>query len=66
MDDLRTEIWDHIYRSGPQTMEQLVDTTRLNAATVSAAVDHEWFERQGDTVLIATGKPQSPPATESQ
>lgn len=59
MDHLRTEIWDHLYRSGPQTIDQLADKLRLNTVSVSSVIDHEWFEIQGVTVLIATGGPKS-------
>ena len=53
MDHLRIEIWDHLYRSGPQTTEQIVAKLCSNAVEVNAAVDHEWFERRGELILIA-------------
>lgn len=57
MDQLRAEIWDHLYRSGPQTVEQIASSLRIDRVTVHAAVEHEWFEILDSTVRIATGKP---------
>ena len=60
MEHLRIEIWDHIYRSGPQTREQIAQALRIDIGTVQATVEHEWFEVLESTVQIATGKPPSP------
>ena len=56
MDRIRTEIWDFVYKSGPQTVVQIAEKLRLNHETVNAVIDHAWFSRQGDTVLIATNE----------
>ena len=56
MEQLRTEIWDLVYRSGPQTVHQIAETLRLNPVMVNIVVDHEWFLRQGETVVIATNE----------
>ena len=61
MDQLRTEIWDHLYRSGPQTVEQIAGSLRMDAVTVIAVTEHEWFETQGSEVRIATAKPPTNP-----
>ena len=60
MDDLRIEIWDLIYRSGPQSRDQIAELLGVDAATVATVVDHEWFEIFESKVRIATGKPPSP------
>ncbi len=60
MEHLRIEIWDHIYRSGPQSREQLAESLRLDPATVAAVVEHEWFEILDSKVQIATGEPPKP------
>ena len=57
MEHLRTEIWDQLYRSGPQSIEQIASKLRLNAVTVSAVIDHQWFERRGAMVIIAIERP---------
>ena len=54
MDDLRNQIFDTIYRSGPQTVEQLVTTLSSNTNDVTIGVCHEWFKIQGDQIFIAT------------
>lgn len=59
MDQLRTEIWDHLYRSGPQTVEQIAGGLRMEAITVVEVIEHNWFEVVDSKVQIATGKPPS-------
>ena len=54
MEHLRTEIWDFVYTSGPQTIDQIAETLRLNQEMVHMAVDHEWFGRLGEAITIAT------------
>ena len=61
MDHLRAEIWDHIFRSGPQSQQQVAASLGIDTPTVSTAVEHEWFEILDSKVQIATGKPPSPP-----
>ncbi len=56
MEHIRTEIWDFVYKSGPQTINQIAERLRLNQAMVNIAVDHEWFLRRGETVTIATSE----------
>ena len=46
MDDLRTEIWDHLNRTGPQTVEQIAGRLRIDTVAVVASIEHEWFEIQ--------------------
>ena len=57
MEHQRAEIWDHLYRSGPLTVEQIADRLRMDAVTVTAVVEHEWFDVLDSIVRIATGKP---------
>ena len=59
MDDTRTQVWDFLYRSGPQTVEQIADGTRIDAITISAAIAHEWFEVVDAKVQIAISEPPS-------
>ena len=61
MDHLRVEIWDLIYRSGPQSREQLAESLSIDIATVASVVEHDWFEIEETKVRIATGKPPSAP-----
>jgi hypothetical protein len=56
MEQLRTEIWDFVFTSGPQTINEIAERLRLNQETVDSAVDHEWFQRQGETIAIATNQ----------
>lgn len=57
MEHLRVEIWDLIYRSGPQSREQIAESLSINLETVATVVQHEWFDISDSKVQIATGKP---------
>ena len=57
MDNTRTEVWDFLYRSGPQTVEQIALGIGIDATTVGAVIAHEWFEVVDANVQIATTKP---------
>lgn len=60
MEHLRVEIWDLIYKSGPQPREQIAESLKIELETVATAVEHEWFEVLDSKVHIATGNPPSP------
>ena len=53
MQHVRNEIWDFVFKSGPQTIDQIAENLQLNQETVNVAVAHEWFLMRGDTVNIA-------------
>lgn len=57
MDHIRTEIWDLLYGSGPQTVEQIAGNLRIDAITVTEVIAHEWFEVLDSKVQIATRRP---------
>lgn len=60
MEELRTEIWDFLYRSGEaKTVELIADSLQQSPETVREAVDHGWFEVSGDIIRIAGGDDQS-------
>lgn len=56
MEHLRVEVWDLIYKSGPQSREQLAESLKIELETVATVVEHEWFEILDAKVQIATGK----------
>ena len=56
MEHIRAEIWDFVYKTGPQTANEIAAKLRLNEQMVKIAVDHEWFTREGETVAIATNE----------
>ena len=58
MEQLRTQVWDHLFKTGPQTVEQISGSLSMDSATVSLAVQHEWFSVANSVVEIATGKPE--------
>lgn len=60
MEQLRIEIWDLIFKSGPLTRERIAESLKIDLETAATVVEHEWFEIQGTNVQIATGKPPSP------
>ncbi len=53
-EQLRANIWDHIYKSGPQSVEQLAEHLQLSPQMVIGLVDHAWFSVQDNLVNIAT------------
>jgi hypothetical protein len=53
-EQIRANIWDHIYKSGPQSIEQLADQLHLTPQTIVGLVDHAWFSFDDETVGIAT------------
>lgn len=59
MEQLRFEIYDLIYNSGPLTREQIAESLKVDLATVGNVVEHEWFEILDFKVQIATAKPPS-------
>lgn len=54
MDQARTDIWDLVFKSGPQTIGQIALQMTIDPAEVMSIVSHDWFTLQGDTVSIAT------------
>ena len=60
MEHLRVEIWDLVYKSGPQSREQIAESLQIELETVTSVVEHEWFEVVDSKVQIATGKPPTP------
>ena len=60
MEQMRADIWDLIYKSGPQSREQIAEALGIDLAMVASVVEHEWFEILDSKVQIATGKPPSP------
>ena len=59
MEHQRTQIWDFLFKSEPQTTHQIAEALGLNQVMVTMAVDHEWFVRRGETVAIATNEVSS-------
>ena len=59
MDSLRTDIWDHLYRSGPKTAEQIASHLRVDVDTVVTIIQHDWFEVMDSKVRIASRLPPS-------
>lgn len=54
MDQTRTDIWDYVFKSGPQTIGQIATQLAIDPSEVMSIVNHDWFTLQGDTVTIAT------------
>ena len=63
MDELRSEIWDYLSQRGkPVSVDDLARHFTRDPATIWAAVDHAWFELDGDVVGIAyTSSPAKAP-----
>jgi hypothetical protein len=54
-EQLRADIWDHLYNTGPQSVEQLADQMQLSHQQVVGLVDHAWFSVHNELIVIATG-----------
>ena len=54
MDDLRTRIWDHLYRlGGAQSIAMIAEQMDVTPSTIQQVVDNPWFEVQDGWVAIA-------------
>ena len=54
MEELRSEIWDYLYRTGqPQLVNSIADHMQSDPESIRLAVDHEWFDVTHDLVAIA-------------
>ena len=62
MGELRSEIWDYLYRTGqPQSVSSIAGHLRCDAESIRLAVDHEWFELTHDVVTIALSRERQLP-----
>ncbi len=53
MVEIRTEIWDYLYKNGPTSLDTIARALGQSLQTVEAAVDHEWFAMRADVAAIA-------------
>jgi hypothetical protein len=54
VDEIRTEVWDYLYKNGPASLETIASASGRTVQTIQAATEHEWFAMRGDVVAIAT------------
>ena len=54
MDEIRTEVWDYLYKNGTASLETIARASGATVQAIQAATDHEWFAMRGDVVAIAT------------
>ena len=66
MGELRSEIWDYLYRaSQPQSVSSIAGHLRCDAESIRLAVDHEWFDVTHDVVAIASCREDQLPGAQS-
>ena len=53
MDEIRTEVWDYLYKNGPASVGTIAEALEQSADAIQAAAANEWFVRQGDILAIA-------------
>ncbi len=53
-EQLRADIWDLLYASGPQSVQQLSDRMHLSQQQVVGLIDHAWFSIHDELIGIAT------------
>jgi hypothetical protein len=54
MNQLRIDIWDHIYKSGPCSIAQIANHFRISYEEVQEAIVNDWFAVQDEVVSNAT------------
>ena len=52
-EQLRADLWDDIYKDGPQSVASLAASRQLTHQTVIGLVYHAWFVIINDVVSIA-------------
>ena len=53
MVDVRTEIWDYLYRNGPTSLDTIAESLGQSSQAIEMAVSHEWFTVQANVAAIA-------------
>lgn len=53
MGDIRTEIWDYLYRNGPTSLDTIADSLGQSSQVIETAVSHDWFTVQAEVAAIA-------------
>ncbi len=53
MVDVRTEIWDYLYRNGPTSLDTIANSLGQSRQAIEMAVSHEWFTVQANVAAIA-------------
>jgi hypothetical protein len=53
MVDVRTEIWDYLYRNGPTSLDTIANTLGQSSQAIEQAVSHEWFTVKANVAAIA-------------
>ncbi len=53
MVDVRTEIWDYLYRNGPTSLDAIAQSLGQSSQAIETAVSHEWFTVEGNVAAIA-------------
>ena len=53
MVDVRTEIWDYLYRNGPSSLDTIASSLGRSRQAIEMEVSHEWFTVQADVAAIA-------------
>ena len=69
MVDVRTEIWDYLYRNGPTSLDTIANSLGQSRQAIEMAVSHEWFTVQANVAAIAVSnkvQAESPRQTEEK
>ena len=53
MGEIRTEVWDYLYKNGPASLATIAKALGQTVQTIQAAAVNEWFVTRGDVVAIA-------------
>jgi hypothetical protein len=69
MVDVRTEIWDYLYRNGPTSPDIIASSLGLSRQAIEMAISHEWFTVQANVAAITVSnkvQAESPRQTEEK
>ena len=56
MDEIRTEVWDYLYKNGPSSVKTIAEALDQTAKAIQEAAADEWFIRQEDVLAIAVSE----------
>ncbi len=53
IDKTREQIWDHIFKNGTLSIDDIASQLGLSVSDVMESIDCEWFSVEGQQVSIA-------------
>ena len=57
MDEIRTEVWDYLYKNGPASVKTIAGALEQTTEAIQAVAANEWFISHDDVLAIAVNEP---------